>query len=156
MDVPVHIGPAVPHDYEWCARLMVSIEPWITLQRDLDGCRSTLNRPGTELFVARNRDVHEPVGFILLASHGFAASPYVACLAVSPAAQKHHVGSRILGFAEDLYRKRGHLFLLVSSFNFKAQQFYLRHGYHPVGELPDYIVRGHSEFIFHKQIPSTA
>lgn len=153
MDVPVHIGPAVPQDYEWCACLMVSIEPWITLQRDLEGCRATLSRPGTELFVARVRDTDEPLGFILLAPYGFAASPYIACFAVSPEAQKQRVGSRLLAFAEHLYCERGHMFLLVSSFNHRAQQFYIRHGYQPVGELSNYIVPGHSELIFHKPIP---
>lgn len=154
MDVPVHIGPAVSLDYDWGARLMVSIEPWITLQRDLAGCRATLTRPGSELFVARGRDTEEPLGFILLAPYGFAASPYVACFAVSPEAQGQRVGSQLLAFAEHLYRGRDHMFLLVSSFNHQAQQFYIRHGYQPVGELPNYIVPGHSELIFYKPIPS--
>ena len=53
---PIHIEPAEPNDYEWCARLMAASEPWITLQRDFDGCRRVLNRPGTELFIARNQN----------------------------------------------------------------------------------------------------
>jgi ribosomal protein S18 acetylase RimI-like enzyme len=133
---------------------MAASEPWISLKRDLDGCRVTLRRPGTELFVARDQSDHDALGFILLAAYGFAASPYVACFAVSKDAQNRGIGSQLLAFAEDLYRERDHLFLLVSSFNHKAQQFYIRHGYKPVGDLQDYIVPGHSELIFHKQISS--
>jgi ribosomal protein S18 acetylase RimI-like enzyme len=56
-------------------------------------------------------------------------------------------------FTEQRFRDRGHLFLLVSSFNPRAQQFYRHHGYESIGELKDYIVSGHSELIFYKRLP---
>jgi ribosomal-protein-alanine N-acetyltransferase len=152
MDVPVHIGPASQEDYEWCARLMVSTEPWITLQRNFEGCRATLTRPGTELFLARDEN-ESPLGFILLAAYGFAAAPYIACFAVSADARGRGVGAQLLAFAEERYRDRQHLFLLVSSFNERAQQFYRRHGFEFIGDLKDYIVPRHSELIFHKRLP---
>jgi ribosomal protein S18 acetylase RimI-like enzyme len=58
-----------------------------------------------------------------------------------------------MAFAAQRYRDRGHLFLLVSSFNGRAQQFYRRHGYEFIGELKDFLVPGHSELIFHKRLP---
>ena len=70
MDPPIRIAAAAPEDYEWCAGVMASTEPWITLRRDLAGCREALSRPGTELFVARDQDL--PVAFILLAPYGLA------------------------------------------------------------------------------------
>ena len=93
------------------------------------------------------------LGFILLAPHGFAGSPYVACIGVGPEARGQSVGSQLMAFAEQRYRDRGHLFLLVSSFNERAQQFYRRHGYEFTGELKDFLVPGHSELIFHKRLP---
>ena len=148
---PVDIAPAEPDDYEWCARLMACSEPWITLQRDLKGCRQVLGRPGTELFIARDQNL-QALGFILLAPYGLAGSPYIACLAVSPEAQGRNVGSQLMQFTERHFHDRSHLFLLVSSFNSRAQQFYRRHGYEFVGELKDYIVSDHSELIFHKRL----
>ena len=148
---PVHIALADSADHEWCARLMVSSEPWITLQRNLDGCRQVLSRPGTELFIARDED-RRPLGFVLLAPYGLAGSPYIACFAVSPEAQGHSVGSQLMQFSEQHFPYRSHMFLLVSSFNSRAQQFYRRHGYESIGELKDYIVAGHSELIFHKRL----
>jgi ribosomal protein S18 acetylase RimI-like enzyme len=62
------------------------------------------------------------------------------------------IGSELLRFAEKRFAGRAHLFLLVSSFNQKAQQLYLRQGYKRVGELKDYCVPGHSEIIFHKDL----
>ena len=151
MDPPIRIAAAAPEDYEWCAGVMASTEPWITLRRDLAGCREALSRPGTELFVAREGD--SPVGFILLAPYGLAGSPYIASIAVAAEARGRGVGSQLLRFAEQHYAERGHLFLLVSSFNERAQQLYRQHGYEFVGELKDYVVPGHSELIFHKRLP---
>jgi ribosomal protein S18 acetylase RimI-like enzyme len=154
MQRPVHIAAAAPDDYDWCARLMASSDPWVALGPDLEQCRATLARPGSELFVARDRDGEKIVhlGFILLAPYGLAGSPYIASVAVAPEAQGQGVGSQLLNFAELHFRSHAHLFLLVSSFNQRAQQFYRRHGYEFIGELKDYIVRGHSELIFHKRL----
>ena len=150
---PVHIGPALTDDYEWCASLMAASEPWITLRRDLGGCRDVVKRPGTELYSARERDTNRLLGFVLLAPYGFAGSPYIASIAVAPEARGGGLGSQLMEFVEQICRERKHLFLLVSSFNPQAQQFYRHHGYEFVGELKDYIVVGHSELIFHKQLP---
>ena len=149
----VHIVPASSADREWCGRLMVSSDPWITLKRDLDSCCATLQRPGTELFVARDQGQAQLLGFVLLAAYGFAGSPYLTSIAVGPEARGRGVGSELMAFAENQFQDRGHLFLLVSSFNQRAQQFYRRRGYEFVGELKDYIVTGHSELIFHKRLP---
>lgn len=152
MKVPVHIAAADPEDFEWSAKLMISTESWITLKRDLESARATLTRPGTELFIARD-ETGKRLGFILLAAYGLASSPYIGCFAVAREARNRGVGAQFLKFTEDRYRDRKNLFLLVSSFNTRAQQFYRRHGFEVVGELKEYIVPGHSEFIFHKRLP---
>jgi ribosomal protein S18 acetylase RimI-like enzyme len=58
----------------------------------------------------------------------------------------------MLRFSEEHFAGRGHLFLLVSSFNHRAQELYRRCGYEFIGELKDYLVAGHSELILHKRI----
>lgn len=151
MEIPIRTAAAALEDSEWCARLMASTEPWITLGRDVAGCREALARPGTELFVARDKEL--PVGFILLAPYGMAGSPYIASIAVAAEARSRGVGSHLLRFAEERFAGRTHLFLLVSSFNHRAQELYRRHGYKFIGELKDYVVPGHSELIFHKRLP---
>lgn len=148
----LRIASAKPEDYDWGAHLMTASDPWITFGRDFEGCRATLARAGTELFIARKTQSNMPMGFILLADYGFAASPYIACFAVAAEARGQNVGSQLLAFAEHRYRHRGHLFLLVSSFNARAQDFYRRHGFKFVAELKDYIIPGYSEFIFHKRL----
>ena len=150
MDSEITIEPAQNDDYEWCARLMSSNEPWITLKRDLDGARAAMRRPGTELFVARSGG--DCLGFVLLAPYGLAASPYVASIAVDEAARGRGVGSRMLRFAEQRYTGRRNIFLLVSDFNPRARQLYERTGYEYIGEIKDYVVAGHSELLFRKRL----
>ena len=151
MEPSIHIALATCDDYEWCASVMAASEPWITLERDLGGCREALARPGTELFIARNQE--RPAGFILMAPFGLAGSPYVASIAVAAEMRGQGIGSRLLDFAEGRFSATGHLFLLVSSFNHRAQRLYRQHGYEEVGELKDYLVPGHSELILHKRLP---
>ena len=151
MGTPIQIAAAQLEDFEWCARVMASSEPWITLRRDLEGCRAALVRPGTELFVARAQEL--PVGFILVAPYGLAGSPYVASIAVAAEGRGQGVGSRLLRFAEEHFAGREHIFLLVSSFNDRAQHFYRQHGYEFIGELKDYVVPGKSELILYKRLP---
>lgn len=142
------IAPPAQGDAEWCATLMAATEPWITLQRDLSGCRAALARPGTELFVARGHG--GPVGFILVAPYGFAGLPYIASIAVAAEVRGRGIGSDLLRFADRHFAGRRHLFLLVSSFNARAHALYRRHGYERVGELQDFVVPGYSEIILHK------
>ncbi len=147
----MQILPAAHADYEWAAQLMSVNEPWITLKRGLESCRAAVRRPGTELFVISNGE--QRAGFVLLAEHGLAGSPYISSIAVDEAARSHGVGAELLRFAEERYRTaHRHIFLLVSSFNQRAQRFYEKYGYKKVGEIPDYVVTGHSEIILHKRL----
>ena len=150
MKMTIHVTAAGLDDYEWCAALMASSDPWISLGRDFDSCRHALHRSGTELFIAQNPQSVRPVGFLLLAPYGLAGSPYIASIAVAAEMRGRSIGSQLLQFAEKHFAGRGHLFLLVSSFNQRAQHLYARRGYECVGELKDYCVPGQSELIFHK------
>ena len=137
-------------DREWCARLMSSSEPWITLLRGLKESRALLRRTGVELFVGR--EGRHRLGFILVQPYGLAGSPYVASLAVIAGARSRGVGARLMAFAEQRFAPRRHLFLCVSSFNRRAQHFYRRLGYSRVAEFADYIVDGHSEVLMYKKL----
>jgi [ribosomal protein S18]-alanine N-acetyltransferase len=146
----LEISPAASGDHEWCARLMASSEPWLTLGRDLRACEAAFRIPGRELFVARDRG--RPAGFALLSPFGMAASPYINILAVAAEERSRGVGAALLDFAERHFAGRKHLFLLCSSFNHRAQKFYRAHGFGIVGELKGYVVPEHDELIFCKRI----
>ncbi|HYK91619.1 MAG TPA: N-acetyltransferase [Acidobacteriota bacterium] len=145
------ILPATEEDREWAAQLMARSEPWITLRRGLVSCRTTCSQPERQLFIAHAGS--KPCGFILLQRRGVAGSPYIASIEVVPEFRGKGVGSRLLSFAEDLFRGEAkHIFLCVSSFNPRARALYERHGYSAVGELKDYIIDGASEILMHKRL----
>jgi ribosomal protein S18 acetylase RimI-like enzyme len=130
---------------------MASTDPWITLGRDLEQCRAFCANREYLLYVAHANG--EPCGFMLMHRRGLASSPYITVLAVAKEFRSQGVGSQMLAFAEDFFRKDArHLFLCVSSFNTRAQAFYARHGFAAVGELNDYIKPGASEIILHKRL----
>jgi ribosomal protein S18 acetylase RimI-like enzyme len=145
------IERAEDRDYDWCARLMAGSEPWITLRRDLEGCHAALRRPGSELFVARERGA--PAGFILIHPYGCAGSPYIASVAVAEEARGRGIGTQLVAFAERRMAGSRFIFLCVSSFNRGGQELYSRLGYRRVGEIPDYVVEGHSEILLCKRLP---
>ena len=147
----LEIAPASESEREWAAQLMAGSEPWLTLGRGIESCRAVCQRPGYLLHVARQAGA--PRGFILLHPRGVAGSPYVASIAVAAAARGQAIGARLLDFAEESCRPAArYIFLCVSSFNTRAQQFYERRGYETVGELADYVIDGASEILMHKRL----
>ncbi len=133
-----------------CAELMANSEPWLTLGRTFDDCLKLLNEPGKEIYIARVEKVL--AGFIVLQLRG-AFTGYIQTIGVAPDWQNHGIGTQLINFAEErIFRDSKNVFLCVSSFNTRAQKLYRRLGYERVGELKDYLVKGHSEILMRKTI----
>ncbi|MDH4196010.1 MAG: GNAT family N-acetyltransferase [Candidatus Aminicenantes bacterium] len=129
---------------------MSSQEPWLTLQRDFEESVEILSDPARESYLAMIED--RVVGFLILSLKGGFVG-YLQTICVAPEWRKQGIGRRLVGFAEDrIFREAPNVFLCVSSFNPDARRLYERLGYEFVGELEDYIVRGHSELLFRKTI----
>lgn len=144
------INRADAADGEWCAGLMASNEPWITLSRDLAACRAYCELPQFVTLIARRGGAR--CGFLLLHPTGVAGSPYVASIVIEPAERGQGIGSKLLEAAEGRDPDARHIFLCVSSFNPRAQQLYERRGYSKAGEFPDYVITGASEILMHKRL----
>ena len=148
---PVLITAATEAEKEWAASVMAGSEPWITLGRSLESCLEICRRPEYQVFVARQG--RQLCGFVVLVRRGVAGSPYIASIAVAEGSRGSGVGSRLLEFAEDLFRATArHIFLCVSSFNLRARALYERRGYEAVGEFKDYVIDGASEILMHKRL----
>jgi len=147
-DLSIAIGSVA--DREWCAALMSSSEPWITLGQDFALCLAACNRPELVVLVARRKG--ELCGLLVLHPTGVAGSPYIKSIATTPEVRGKGVGRELLGAAERRFPEARHIFLCVSSFNERARRFYERHGYSKVGELPDYVIAGASEILMHKRL----
>src|SRR6266550_1883725 len=105
-----------------CAEMMCSTEPWITIGRNFNQSLAIVSDPGREVCVAA-------------ASRGCG------------------LGTELVQFAEKrIFAETPNVFLCVSSFNPRARQLYERLGYELIGELKDYLIRGHSELLMRKTI----
>jgi [ribosomal protein S18]-alanine N-acetyltransferase len=149
VDAPLTILPLDSDaDRERCARLMSSSEPWVTLGRTYESSLEILSNPSREIYVARVGD--ELAGFLILLMQG-AFVGYIQTVCVAPEHRSRGVGRRLIAFAEErIFRESPNVFLCVSSFNTEAKRLYLSLGYELIGELKDYLVRGHSELLMRK------
>lgn len=133
-----------------CASIMATTDPWITLGRGFDSSLATVREPDQEAYVAL--DGNDVVGFLLLVMHG-AFIGYVRSIAVREDWRSRGLGRGLIAFAEErIFRDSPNVFLCVSSFNARARALYERLGFEVVGELRDYLVRGHSEWLLRKSI----
>ena len=146
----LQIADATADERLWCGRLMASSEPWITLGRGEEDCRAAAVDPDYVTLVAKKGTL--PLGFARLHPRGVAGAPYLASIAVVAEARGLGVGSALLDASEGRFRSSRWIFLCVSSFNTRARSLYERHGYRAVGELPDFVVDGHSEILMVKRL----
>lgn len=131
-----------------CAHLMSGTDPWITLGRDYAESLRVIKDPSREVYVAE--DEQGIAGFLILCMVG-AFVGYIQTVLVAHGRQGQGIGSALVAFAEDrILSESPNVFLCVSSFNTGARRLYERLGYQYVGELSDYLVRGHSELLFRK------
>jgi len=153
--MPSHGGLAISRlqtedDARACARLMAESEPWITLGRSYQASLGIIQDASREVYVAR--DQTGLAGFLILCLTG-AFVGYIQTVCIAPARRGQGLGSRLVEFAEQrILQVSPNVFMCVSSFNQSALRLYQRLGYKVVGELTDYIVQGHSEFLLRKTL----
>jgi ribosomal protein S18 acetylase RimI-like enzyme len=139
-----------------CARIMTTTEPWITLGRSYEESLDIVCDASREVYVAMCVDTSDVIGFLILDMRGTFVG-YIRSIAVREDWRGRGLGGRLIGFAEArILRDHPNVFMLVSSFNPRAKALYERLGYEMVGELRDYVVRGHSEFLLRKSIAPLA
>jgi ribosomal protein S18 acetylase RimI-like enzyme len=90
------------------------------------------------------------VGALVLVLKG-SFTGYIQNIAVRSDFQNRGIGKRLVQFAEELiFRRSPNVFLCVTDFNVRAQQFYTRLGYRRIGELEHYLRHGHTEILMRK------
>jgi ribosomal protein S18 acetylase RimI-like enzyme len=137
-----------PAEARFCAKFMVASDPWITLGLTFEQTFQRLTDPTREVYVAT---VDQQIAGVLSLHLSGPLNGYIQVIAVHPEWRCRGFGTRMVEFAEQrIFRQSPNVFLCVSSFNKHAQKLYERLGYQRVGELPDFVVRGHSEILVRK------
>jgi ribosomal protein S18 acetylase RimI-like enzyme len=128
--------------------MMADSEPWLTLRFEYEFCLQRLTEASREVYVAVAQEA--VAGFVIL-NLGGPFKGYVQTIGVMPDWRSRGVGAKLMAFAEErIFRDAKNVFLCVSSFNTEAQRFYARLGYERVGEIKDYLVKGHSEYLMRR------
>jgi ribosomal protein S18 acetylase RimI-like enzyme len=139
-----------PEDFDACAAIMASSDPWRRLGAGLDTCRRALSQPEREPWGACKDG--RLVAFALLSFKGPFIG-YVQLLGVAADQRGRGIGSALLTHAEQcIFARTPNVFICVSSFNENAQRFYDRQGYRTVGRLANYLVQGHDELLLRKTL----
>jgi [ribosomal protein S18]-alanine N-acetyltransferase len=151
---PVIRALATEDEARACAELMSTTEPWLSLGRTFDQSHAIIRDPDREVYVALDDapadNSPRVVGFVVLVMRG-AFVGYIQSLAVRDDCRGRGLGTALIAFAERrILRETPNVFICVSSFNAGARRLYERLGYRVVGELTDYIVRGHAELLLRK------
>ena len=132
----------------YCAGFMVASDPWVTLGVTFEQAMQRLTDSTREIHVATVGK--EITGVLILFLDG-ALKGYIQTIAVHPDWRSRGIGTQMMEFAEQrIFRLSPNVFLCVSSFNPKAQEFYGQLGYQRVGELTDFVAKGYSEFLMRK------
>ncbi len=127
---------------------MASTEPWVTFGRTYEESRVLMTDPTREAYVVWVND--ERAGFAVLWMAG-PFSGYLQSLCLDPIWRGRGIGGEALKWIEArIFASSSNVFLCVSSFNPDARRMYERAGYVLVGELAEFMVAGHSEFLLRK------
>ncbi|MBX9927741.1 MAG: GNAT family N-acetyltransferase [Gemmatimonadaceae bacterium] len=127
---------------------MASTDPWITLGRTAEQCRSVLEPP-KEIRIAVEDD-GTPLGLIAIDMRGLVRG-YIQTVVVAAHARGRGVGTALIAAAEqEIFCESPNAFICVSSFNQEARRLYERLGYALVGALTDFVVAGHDELLLRK------
>ncbi len=130
------------------AKILASSKPWTVLGISYDQIMITLNDTLNEVFVAYYE--YEIIGVIIIQTKG-AFSGYLKSIAVKKRWRDKHFGKLMMDFVEStIFLTSKNVFLCVSSFNIKAQQFYLMRDYEIVGTLKNYVAEGYDEILMRK------
>jgi len=137
-------------DFKHCALLMSESEPWITLKRTYEASLKMISDPLKEIYIARINN--KIIGFMILQMVG-AFRGYLQSICVAPEYRNMGIGTNMLRFVERrVFKESPNIFIIVSSFNKKAQKLYRKLKYKKIGILKDFIVPGYSEILFRKTI----
>lgn len=132
----------------YCAKFLAASDPWRTLGLSEEQIFERLTGSGREIHVAVSEN--KIVGVLVLQMNG-PFNGYIQIIASHPDWRGHGLGTQLMDFAEhQIFHQSPNVFLCVSAFNHRAQEFYARRGYQRAGELPDFLVRGFTEILLRK------
>ena len=100
-------------------------------------------------YIAKDKNGIEIGG--ILAGIGYWNGLEVKVLWVKGGYRKKGIGTQILKHVEKLAKEKGATVSMVDTFDFQAEDFYLKNGYEPFGEMKGF-PKGHRRIYFSKKL----
>ncbi|MFC3560683.1 GNAT family N-acetyltransferase [Pedobacter jamesrossensis] len=100
-------------------------------------------------FIIKNNNGVEIGG--ILAGIGYWNGLEIKILWVKEDYRKTGIGTKLLKHVENLAIKKGATISMLDTFDFQAQEFYLKNGYEPIGEINNFPV-GHKRIYLSKKL----
>jgi GNAT superfamily N-acetyltransferase len=100
-------------------------------------------------YIAKNGNDEEVGG--ILAGIGYWNGLEINILWVKDEYRKKGIGTYILKYVEDVAKAKGATVAMLDTFDFQAEEFYLKNGYVPIGEIRNF-PKGHKRIYFSKRL----
>jgi diamine N-acetyltransferase len=132
------------------AAMLAVSEPWVSLKFSAASLAIYLSRDDAALrrYVI---SVDDDLAGVICVRHPWLRGPYIELLGVSPNHRGKGIGKQVLAWAEtEARREAKNLWVLTSSFNHPAQNFYQSLGFHPIGPIQGLVSPEHDEILLRK------
>ncbi|MHB1684951.1 MAG: GNAT family N-acetyltransferase [Bacilli bacterium] len=142
------IRPATVNDVPACVSLMLAHPLWQAYGYTFENqCKRLI-----DLFIEKSvlilEDDGDVRGFVIYDTRTFGNNGYIQLIGIAAQHTSQGIGEQLMNAAHANMNPLRRCFLLCTSTNVRAQQFYTRLGYRKVGELPDWLRPGLTEYIF--------
>jgi diamine N-acetyltransferase len=132
------------------------MDPWMTLgfsSADLFNYLGRMDGALSRYFIF----ISEAPAGVVCVRYPWLRGPYLELLALFNSHQGQGIGSQIIGWMEAEARlKSGNLWVLVSSFNPRGRNFYLKLGFSEIATLPALVKPGYDEILLRKCLQCSA
>ncbi len=138
------------HDQEKAAILIARTEPWKTYERDYNVCLDMVQDSSKEVYGYFSSN--EFAGIVIFDLKG-SLSGYIKTLCVTEEYRGQGIGKKLVGFAEEIiWNISPNIFVCYSDIDKRPFGFYKHLGYKFVGELEDYNIKNHPEYLMRKSL----
>ena len=142
------IRPSSVLDVPACVSLMLEHPLWQSYGYAFEEQRERLEQlfVDKQVLIAEEDEVVQ--GFVIFDTRTFGDNGYIQLIAIDSRFTGNGIGERLMHAVHTAMKPLRRCFLLCTSTNVRAQRFYMRLGYVKVGELPNWLRVGTTEYIF--------
>ncbi len=147
------VSLASSEDLDDTARLIASLPLYqqygFTFEKAKEALEKASHELKSEVLIAREGKEITGVAWFVK-DGGFARSGYLRLIAVALKHQCSGVGRKLIEDLESRYLEPNGIFILATSTNEHAREFYEKLGYRKIGEVPDLVKNGLTEVIYYR------